>query len=116
MFVQAARPASSVPMWKGGAILQFFSHKRDNGGSVYVRKERLGGVDRRAVRRERSETRPPRSQQYLYVALSHLEHAAMFRNAVRRVAAPLALRAAAAPAKAAVPRATSGTNESEREG
>jgi len=44
-----------------------------------------------------------------------LSTAAMFRNAVRRIAAPVALRAAAAaPAKAVVPRATSGTNRKRR--
>lgn len=43
--------------------------------------------------------------------LSSPHIAAMFRNAVRRVAAPVALRAAAAPARAMVPRAASGTRK-----
>ena len=46
---------------------------------------------------------------------SHTSLAAMFRNAVRRVAAPVALRAAAVPARVVVPRAAaSGARKGDR--
>lgn len=98
------------------SLFRLVVHKSKKGLVVYSReKNRVPRGLLRTLGGRRRETRRHISRRTSTGGGESLHATTMFRNAVRRVAAPVALRAAAAPAKAVVPRATSGTNRKRKD-